>query len=1631
MRFRAPAGSLSDDQRARFSAHRNEIIAQLRADAKTELTRFAPSFSQRSLWFLYQQSPASPAYNVAMPLRILSQINLAALQNALQALVDRNPVLRTTYDTIDGALYQCIAGMCVVPFGNHQVTGISEQTLRDLVQADYERPFDLRTGPVFRSSLYCRGPKDHVLLLTIHHIAIDGWSLALLLDELFKLYEHRAKKMPESVARSELQYTDYVTWQENTLAGAEGDRLWNYWRMKMASPRQWPGLPTDYPRPAVQKFSGASISFEISAALTDEIKALSRHEDTTPYVILLAIFEAFLFGLVGSEDIVVGTPVFGRSKVEFMRVIGDFVNSVPLRCRLNELMSFRDVVVQLRQTVSEALDAQEFPLTLLVQRLQPERHAGRSPLFDTFFIYQRFDGFKQIEALLAGNETDHPVEMGSLLLGAYPFHQQEGQFDLTLKLFERENRFFAVFSYCTELFEEITIKRFVDEYLKLVEVLVNMPDQPLGANIKFRKGTLAKDDSILKLLDRLKANDIRVSLDGDRLRLNAPKGTLDRELQSTIAARRDDIIRVLKSGPNPNAEPNSNTIRKIARDGSLPLTAAQKRFWFLEQMQPGRSDYNIGNVVHLRGGLQPKIVQQAISALVERHESLRTSIADRHGTPVVQVNKSAQADVDMAELPEMTEEARERHCRELIQEWLRKPFDIAHGPLARFIIVRLASDHHLLGIAMHHVAADGWSLVILLAEICELYDAIVGNRIPDLRPLPIQYVDYAAFEQNQLNSGQLKEHLTYWKRELEGAPAVLELPADNPRPAKQSFRGHCLYRYLNKQLSESVTEMSRALGATPFAALLAVWQLLLHRYSGQDDIVVGSPFANRDLPGLEGVIGCFVNNAALRSQLNDNPSFASFLGHAKKTALSALEHREVPFDTLVETLNPVRSPRHSPLFQVLFTFMSFPMNVSPPSGLSLEMFDFGVEMSRFDLSVELAMPNFGEHRGELLARYEYATDLFKEQTIARLHAHFEQALVAVTANPHIRVRDLPLSVDDHETRLLDIWNATTVELDRTRCLHSLLEATAAASPQAIAVTVGDQTLSYSDVDRKANQLAHFLIGQGVKAGDRVGICLDRTADMPIALAAVLKAGAAYVPLDPTHPSERLQYTLQDAAVSCVITSNEFALRLGDHANRALSLDDLRDKIANEPEIRPSVVVKPEDLAYVIYTSGSTGRPKGVQVEHGSVVNFLKSMRREPGIAASDVLLAVTTLSFDIAGLEFWLPLSVGARLIIASRSDVLDAERLVELLNEHGVTVLQATPATWQLMLETKWVGSRNLKALCGGEAMRRDLAEALIGKVGELWNMYGPTETTIWSTVFRVSDTTTTIPIGHPIANTRIYILDPSGRRVPVGIWGELCIGGEGVARGYWKRAELTAEKFTTITLPEERIERVYRTGDIARFRWDGQLEFFGRRDQQVKVRGYRIELGEIETALAALPGVKESAVNVHGDSTNDQRLIGYVTLSPGASFDLGEARTALRAELPEYMIPTTFVVLPALPLTPNGKLDRKAFPVPQAPVVTACDEAENFFTPIQSRIAGIWRELLRTERVGLHDNFFDVGGHSLLLVRLHAGLQRQFGSNLALVELFQNTTIAAQAERLSSTTSAGGILERAKARAARQIHG
>ncbi|MEP7049205.1 MAG: amino acid adenylation domain-containing protein [Pseudomonadota bacterium] len=1611
LRFRGPRGALSEEQRTALGAQRAEVITALRQHAAASVTHAPLSYNQRALWFIALGAPDSTAYNLASASRVTSQLEPAIMRDALQALTDRHAMLRTTYHLgEDGQPTQRTVGWVEVAFEEHYVPGLSEGALRERVLADCRQPISLETGPIFRAALYTRAPGDHVLLTVVHHIAADAWSLGIMADDLRTLHAEALGLEPTVTRRAEREYADFVDWQSRLLAAPEGQRLAAYWQRRLQPAAAELDLPSDRPRPARKSFRGATHAETVSPELLTGIRALARDHSTTLFAVLLAAFDTMLFRLTGNEDLVVGTPTAGRSQEEFARVVGYFVNPVPLRTRVRSGMTFSELLRDVRQTVHEALDAQDYPLPLMVQHSQGARDPSRSPLFEVFFSALSLDQMRAASSTASAG-------LG-LPFAPYPLHQLEGQFDLSLQLAEQEGALDIELRYSTDLFDAATAQRFATHFVGILAGAIKNPAATLDA---LSPHAQTPDASLQALLAELAARDIRVRLEGEKLRFNAPAGALDDELKTQLARRKAELVSALSAA---NAHQG---LRRVPRTGPLPISFAQRRLWFFDRMQPGTAHYNIPLILRVRGLLNQPALTRALDALIRRHESLRFCLHEEDGNPRAEIRADAGTTVNVLDLSTLDPAAREAEALRLILLRAYEPFDLARGPMARFLLVKLAADEHRLLLCMHHIASDGWSLSVAAREICAVYDAELQGKPSPLQPLEFQYLDFAAWQQDQLSSGLFARQLSYWQRELAGAPAVLELPTDRPRPPVQSYRGKRRSLRMPKQQLEALKAFSRSHGVTLYMTLLAGWQVLLFRYSGQEDIVVASPLANRDRPEWEALIGCFVNNLILRGRLAGNPRLSEFLAQVKATVLRAFDHRELPFDRLVEALRPERSPSHNPIFQVLFTLHSFPQQRMKPAGLEVDIVDLS-EMtvsSRFDLTLE--MDELEE--GELRMAYEYATDLFDAATIERMHAQYLTLLSELVSNAEQTVRDVPLLSEADGRALLGRVNETASEHDRSRCVQDLIHAVALSNPEGIAVEASEERLSYAMLEQRANQLAHLLRARGVGRGSLVGVCLDRSARLPVALLGVLKAGAAYVPVDPAHPAERLSYTLQDAQVAYVVTEAKCRASVEGAQVPLLLLDEDAALLAAQPMGAPAASVTPSDLAYVIYTSGSTGRPKGVEIEHRQFVNFLHAMRAEPGLHRADVLLAVTTPSFDIAGLELFLPLSVGAKTVIASRGDVLDGERLRERIEACGATMMQATPATWRLLLDAGWAGKADLVALCGGEAMPRDLARDLSARVQALWNMYGPTETTVWSTLQRVTDSERDIPIGHAIANTTVYVLDAAGRPAPIGVAGELCIGGEGVARGYRERPELTAEKFVTLSVPGRAAERVYRTGDVVRLRGDLALEFVGRRDHQVKLRGYRIELGEIEAVLAEHPAVRRSTVIVREDSPGDQRLVAYVVPVIPEQLPVEELRSRLRTRLPEYMVPSAIVPLAALPLTPNGKVDRKALPVPQATRAAAALESV-VMTDAQRRVAAIWCSVLRLESVGLYENFFDLGGHSLLVIKAHALLRREFEAEVTIVDLFQRTTVAAQAELVSAVgdrTAAG--LERAQARAARQV--
>lgn len=1136
---------------------------------------------------------------------------------------------------------------------------------------------------------------------------------------------------------------------------------------------------------------------------------------------------------------------------------------------------------------------------------------------------------------------------------------------------------------------------------------------------------------VVDLLARLSRLDIRLALDGDKLTVSAPKGALTPALREELGRRKDEVKAHLgRVGGGASRKPAeikaSVAMEPIPRASDMPISHTQQRLWFLRQMNPDNHAYNIQTTLRLQGRLSVPALERALGDLLARHESLRTRFISVEGTPrcVVEPVVAVHLEqVDVSGLPEGDERivAGLRHALSVSQ----RPFDLTRAPLVHLALIKLGPDDHLFVNVFDHIVSDGLSLMVWIGELRQLYEGEVADRVPTLPPLQVQYLDYAEWERRVFAEGVLDAHVAFWKKQLAGLPSMLALPLDRPRPPVQSANGGRAALQLSPAFSAQLKAFARSEGATLFMLLLSAFEVLLHRHSGETDIAVGSAIANRSRTELEGVVGFFANNIVLRAHLAGNPTVREVIAQAREASLDAYAHQDMPFDMLVDVLGVSRELDHSPIFQVMFVLQSISLTGFDMGGLKCQMMELPVTAARFDLTVDVFDLDLG-----LRVYFEYNTDLFDAVTMERMLGHYETVLKAFVAQPQARIADLPM-LSGTERQLMLGWNETAMAYDTAQTVHGLFEQQVARTPDAVAVTFEGAPLSYAALNARANQLAHHLRSLGAGPGSLVGVWMERSADMIVAVLGVLKAGAAYVPLDPAFPKDRIDYMMEDAELRIVVT--QAALAPGLPAGvQGLSLDSDAPTLAALPSGNPAPLGGAGELAYVIYTSGSTGRPKGVMLEHRSVVNFLLSMHREPGIGASDRFVAVTTLSFDIAGLEIHGPLTVGGTVVLASRTTALDGVRLAALLDSSEATILQATPATWRLLLESGWRGRPGLKMLCGGEGLPRDLADKLLATGGELWNMYGPTETTIWSTVARVTDTQRAISIGRPIANTQVYVLEPSGLPAPVGVGGELCIGGDGLARGYRNRDDLTVEKFVTLDVPGVGPRRVYRTGDVVRFLADGRMEFVGRRDHQVKVRGFRIELGEIETVLARHEGVKDNVVIVREDSPGDQRLVAYVVPQPGAALETEGMRATLRVQLPEYMVPNLFVVLEALPLTPNGKVDRKALPAPVARGPSVADEVDDaLMTPVQRQVAALWRGILNIERVGLHANFFDLGGHSLLLVRLQAAMQREFGKEFPLVELFQRTTVAAQAERMSTPVGASGALERARARAAKQIQG
>lgn len=1039
---------------------------------------------------------------------------------------------------------------------------------------------------------------------------------------------------------------------------------------------------------------------------------------------------------------------------------------------------------------------------------------------------------------------------------------------------------------------------------------------------------------------------------------------------------------------------------------AFPLSFAQLRMWFLHQLQPDSAAYNVSKAFRLSGSLHIEVLERSLNEILRRHEVFRTTFSLHEDEPVQVVTSTPRPlNLGLVDLRELPLSQREPQALRLASEEAVRPFDLRHLPLIRSYLYQLDSQEYILLITIHHIIFDGWSTNVLLQELAALYNAYLDNHPSSLPVLPIQYIDYTVWQRKTLQGEVLDVQLAYWKKQLTNY-FVLQLPIDRPRPVVQTYSGAGRSFVIPASMVKILRSFCVREGVTVFMALLATFQTLLQRYTNQNDIVVGSLISGRNQIETEQMIGFFANSLALRTDFSGDPTFRQLLGRVREVALGAYTHVALPFERLVEELHVARDLSRNPVFQVMFVLQNTPVQEVKLSGVDFSKMEIRSETARFDLTLEI-IPG----ADTLSCLLQYNPDLFDPSTIERMEAHFQVLLAGILESPDSKISELPLLTQNELHNILVEWNDTKTDFHQDGCVHELFEKQVDRTPNSVAVVFENESLTYQQLNQRSNQLAHYLRELGVGPEVLVGICLERSLEMVVGLLGILKAGGAFLPLDPTYPEKRLAFILEDASPKVVLTQRRFADELPQAHGRVVRLDAEWHLLTNEPDQNPVGTVTADNLAYVIYTSGSTGQPKGVLITHRAICNRLLWGVKTHQLDHWDKLLQKASLSFDVSVWECFGPLAAGAQLILLPPGKQLDADYLLQFMKDQQVTITGFSPSALAAFLEVK--GIEELKALrailCGAEVFSYEVQERSFSRLSsELYHLYGPTETSVDAThwVCKPGRPHRTIPIGRPIANNQAYVLDSHLHPVPIGVTGELYIGGAGLARGYLNRPELTAERFLKNPFRSETDARIYRTGDLARYLPDGNIEFLGRVDHQVKIHGFRIELEEIEMTLKQHPLVFQTIVLAQEHIPGDKRLVAYVVLSGVRNSE--ELRSFLKERLPDYMVPSIFVMLDSFPLTKSGKIDRLALPTPDR------YESGNGYVPprgpIETSLAKIWAQVLKLERVGVHDNFFELGGHSLLATIAISRIREAFELELPVRSFFETPTVAGLARSIAS---------------------
>lgn len=1643
----AEAGRFPEDLKEEIRGSRDAIVAMLSARAAEELARMPPavlsidavprqehmpvSYAQHQVWLADQMDPGGARFNMSMALRLQGELRQDALHFALDELVRRHEVLRTVYIRVADAPFQCIQPARPVPVMYIDLTSLPEPE-RAQAFARHQREegrsgFDLATDLMLRVRLVATAPQQAVALLTVHHIASDGWSMGLLIREFVEYYTAYVEGRPARCEPLTIQYADYASWQRVKMEGEVSAGQLGYWREQLSGVREGPVLSTDKPRPARSSLRAGIKATPLGTRLSAEVQRLAAACGVTPYIVLQTAFALLIGRWSGHADIVIGTPVAGRTDRAVEPLIGLFVNLLALRTRIFDTDTFTTLLARNRETILDAYAHQDLPFELVVEDVLSKRDPRAFPLFQTVFNLQNIG---QDKLLLPGLEvTGQNAETVA-------------KFDLEVTVEEGAEGLWVQWKYAADLFDPSTAGALAECYLELLQGIVADPGRPVSSlaeaagiavlaaesriapavsteaeavETPFTEPTTATEHLMASLWQRVLGHG-RIStqanffdLDGNSLKAMR-LATLVAEAFHVPASVRalfeNPTIAALGRHVDALAPQESARIPVVPADQPVPLSFAQQRLWFIDQLNGGSAHYNMPVMLRVHGELSVTAVQSSLNAIMARHATLRTVFSQTSEGPVQLVQPWSALPLPIVDLQALNASEQEQAVSDAVRAEAAAAFDLARDAMLRAKLLSLSAREHILIIVVHHIASDGWSMDILQREFVALYQAYLEGREANLPALDTTYADYACWQQESLTHETLESQRNYWDALLRGAPAMHSLPLDRPRPPRQEFASALCRRTVGKALLDDLGLLGKRHDATLFMVLQATFVLLLSRWSQQEDIVIACPTAGRTNSQLEGLIGFFVNTLAFRHALPPEKKFEELLVECRQQVLEAFARQDFPFEMLVEQLQPERSLSHTPLTQVLFTLHSEDQAEPPALDLRIEAAGGADPLTKFDIEL-LAIVK----EGGIQLEWRYACSLFDASTITRMADSFEVLLQSVVDAPDQRLAALPVLGAQERERALFAFNDTGRGFPDQALIHELFESVASARAASTAVIFEEQSLSYCELNERSNQVAHALLALGVEPDSRVAICTERSLDLVVGLLGILKSGAAYVPLDPGYPMERLAYMLHDCAPAALVTNVRATQLLPALDIPVLCLDDAESVklLLRQPRHNPdprTLGIGSRNLAYVIYTSGSTGLPKGVMNEHRAVVNRLLWAKDAYSLRTDDRVLQKTPFGFDVSVWEFFLPLLSGAVLVIARPGGHQEPDYLVDLIGSAGITMLHFVPSMLPAFLEHAHVDACRTvrRILCSGEAlpfpMQQQVMQHLPGV--ELHNLYGPTEAAIDVTAWRCEAGRYDgfVPIGAPIANVRIYILDAQREPVPVGAPGELYIAGVGVARGYLNREELTRERFVSDRFDTDPGAMMYRTGDLARWLPDGNIEYLGRNDFQVKIRGFRIELGEIEARLAACSGVREAVVLARNDAPGDPRLVAYLVLDAGRPLSPGELRAELARNLPEFMLPSAFVSLERMPLTANGKLDRDALPAPETREEPG--HASGLpSTATEHALCEIWEVLLKRARVGVHDNFFEIGGHSLLAARAAHLIAERCGRAVPIRKLFERPTV------------------------------